>query len=121
MENSELFEAIEKLPYHSKCQVQHLVIKLVREAKQDPYYAERFKDIGGLMADDFDAPLKEFHDYMYTMDIDFINKIEKLPVASQMELEAITDEMLVNLKKRESLAPGLCARAARSSNKFNIL
>lgn len=101
MKNSLLFELIEKLPNHSKYQVQHLVIKLVGGAKQDPYYADRFKDIGGLMADDFGAPLKEFHEYMYTVDLDFVNKIEKLPVGLQKKLETIADEMLANLKSEK--------------------
>jgi len=79
MENSQLIQLLDKLPFNSKCQVQHLVIKLVKEAKQDPFYADAFKDTGNLVADDFDAPLKDFHDYMYTMDIDFVEKIESLP------------------------------------------
>lgn len=97
MENSVLLEVIEKLPYHSKCQVQHFVIKLVGEAKQDPFYADRFKGIS-LLASDFDAPMKEFHDYMYTVDLDFVNKIEQLPVLAQKKLETIADEMLADLK-----------------------
>jgi hypothetical protein len=56
------------------------------------------KGIFSYMAEDFDAPLKEFHDYMYTMDIEFIEKIEKLPVPLQKKLESITDEMLADIK-----------------------
>ena len=97
MENSVLLEVIDKLPYHAKCQVQHLVIKLVGEAMQDPFYADRFKG-HSLMADDVDAPMKEFHDYIYTVDLEFVNKIEKLPVLAQQKLETIADEMLAGLK-----------------------
>jgi hypothetical protein len=46
------------------------------------------------MATDFDEPLKEFHDYMYTMDIKFIEKIEALPIPMQNELEMIAERML---------------------------
>jgi hypothetical protein len=46
------------------------------------------------MSTDFDEPLKEFHNYMYTMDIKFIEKIEALPLSPQDELELIADRML---------------------------
>jgi len=50
------------------------------------------------MADDFDAPLKEFHDYMYRISIEFIDKIEELPVEDQEEIEAILDEKLLKIR-----------------------
>ena len=52
------------------------------------------KGIFGYMADDFDVPLKEFHDYSYSISVDFIEKIEKLSIQSQEKLEPIADEML---------------------------
>ncbi len=48
------------------------------------------------MADDFDAPLKEF--YMYRIGIEFIDKIEELPVEDQEEIEAILDEKLLKIR-----------------------
>lgn len=51
------------------------------------------------MADDFDAPLKEFHDYMYHISIEFIEKIEKLPLNMQQELEEIVNTMGEKVKK----------------------
>ena len=96
MENDVLFSLIEMLPHQSKCQVQHLVIHLIQEAKDaNLIKAGQLEGLGSIMADDFDAPMKEFHDYMYNMNIEFINKIEKLPLKKQMELEQITDKMLV--------------------------
>jgi hypothetical protein len=92
MKDIELFDLINKLPPIAKYQVQHLVIHLAKKEKAAG--AENFKDMGFSMADDFDRPLKEFHDYMYNIDIEFIDKIEKLPFVKQNELEALVDEML---------------------------
>ncbi|MDB5146878.1 MAG: hypothetical protein JWQ57_898 [Mucilaginibacter sp.] len=98
MENDVLFKLIDKLPLNSKAQVEHLVIHLIQKAKDDLVEIDLSDIKGGIMAEDFDAPLKEFHDYMYTMDIEFIEKIEKLPVPLQKKLESITDEMLTDIK-----------------------
>ncbi len=53
-----------------------------------------------LVADDFDEPMKEFHDYMYGISIDFVEKIEKLPVSKQKEIKALVDEMLADMEKQ---------------------
>ena len=75
MENDVLLKLIEKLPNSSKCQVQHLVIHLTQEAKDaNLIKAGELKGLRSLMADDFDAPMKEFHDYMYNISIKFIEK-----------------------------------------------
>jgi hypothetical protein len=71
-------------------------LKLSRSPK--PVYGSG----GGLiafMADDFDAPLKEFHDYMYHISIEFIEKIEKLPLSMQQELEEIVNTMSEKVAK----------------------
>jgi hypothetical protein len=94
MENKVLFELIEKLSFRSKCQVEHLVINLVSEAKEGG--SKEFDKFGILIAEDFDAPLKEFHEYMYDIDIEFINKLEKLPLKLQLKLEEEVDQMLLN-------------------------
>jgi len=96
MDDSLLFELIEKLSSISKWQVQHLVIHLVKKAKEGG--SEAFKDYRSLIADDFNEPMKEFHDYMYEISIEFIEKIEKLPVSKQNELEALVDEMIEKIK-----------------------
>jgi hypothetical protein len=94
MEYQALFKLIEKLPFTSRCQVEHFVIHLINKAKEDLIPID-LSDVGGtMMSEDFDAPLKEFHDYMYTMDIKFIEKIEALPLPLQDELELIADRML---------------------------
>ncbi len=94
MENDVIIKVIEKLPLSSRYQVEHFIIKLINEAQRNGAKID-LSDVGGvLMATDFDEPLKEFHDYMYTMDIKFIEKIEALPIPLQNELEMIADEML---------------------------
>jgi hypothetical protein len=54
MENSLLFDLIERLPPIAKHQVQHLVIHLVN--KEVDGGADNFNDITCLVADDFDEP-----------------------------------------------------------------
>lgn len=94
MENDVIIKVIEKLPLSSRYQVEHFIIKLIGEAKENGIKID-LSDVGGVvMASDFDAPLKEFHDYMYTMDIKFIEKIEELSIPLQNELEMIADRML---------------------------
>jgi len=92
MDDSKLFELIEKLPHIPKCQVQHLVIGLVIREKEGG--STDFDQYNVLMADDFNDPMKEFHDYMYTISVDFVNKIEKLPISKQKIIEKMVDEML---------------------------
>jgi hypothetical protein len=92
MEDTLLFDLINRLPPIAKYRVQHLVIHMVLQEKQGG--AKNFDDIGTLLADDFNAPLKEFHDSMYNIDIEFINKIEKLSFVKQNELGALVDNML---------------------------
>jgi len=100
MENSELFGMIEKLPPDSKKEVEDLTLSLAGETNEIP----TGRGFGGMkgfityMADDFDAPLKEFHDYMYHISIEFIEKIEKLPIEMQDEIESLVDEMLKKIK-----------------------
>lgn len=101
MENNELLEMIKNLPPGSKKEVEDLVETLSN--KKDEVSTGRgfgaLKGIVAYMADDFDAPLKEFHDYMYHISIEFIEKIEKLPVDKQQEIEALVDGMLEKIKK----------------------
>lgn len=100
MENDVLLSLIEILPYKSKCRIQHLVLDLINEAREaNVIKDEEFEKYQFTITDDFNEPIKYFHEYMYNMDIEFINKIEKLPLKKQMELESITDEMLAGISK----------------------
>jgi hypothetical protein len=95
MESNELLELIEKLPPDSKKQVETLVESLAPKAEKVSigrgYGA--WKGFITYMAPDFDAPLKDFHDYSYNISLEFVEKIERLPTVMQQELEAIVDEM----------------------------
>lgn len=87
MDNSELFELIEKLSFHSKCKVQHLVIELVAKAIADSE-SMGLPDIFGkriFMANDFNEPIKDFHEYTYTISLELVNKIEELPLVSKLK------------------------------------
>lgn len=45
------------------------------------------------MADNFDAPLEDFHEYMDQTSTGFIEKIANLPLDMQQELEYILNKM----------------------------
>jgi len=98
MSNQQLLEIYNALPYRFKCQVQHLIIHLIIETREAGVNLDQIEKLGVIMADDFNAPMKEFHDYMYNMDIDFLNKIEKLPLKFQNEIEGKVDELLKRLE-----------------------
>jgi len=115
MSTIELVELIDKLPVDKQKAVENFVHMLSVESVTNklaevdtaadtpgktPKLKREFGSLKGFvtyMADDFDAPLKEFHDYMYNIDIEFIEKIERLPVSKQRELEAIVDTMYEKL------------------------
>ena len=44
--------------------------------------------------------MKEFHDYLYEISIELIEKLEKLPVSKQHEIEATIDAILENIGNR---------------------
>ncbi len=98
MENDVMFKLIERLPLNSRYQLEHFIIHLINQAKVNEIVID-LNDIGSIIASDFDEPLKEFHDYMYNVDLKFIEKIERLTIPLQNELESITDEMLETIKK----------------------
>jgi hypothetical protein len=95
MESNELLALIEKLPPESKKKVEDMVESLAPKSNEilpaRGYGA--WKGFITYMAPDFDAPLKDFHDYSYNISLEFVEKIERLPTVMQQELEAIVDEM----------------------------
>ena len=108
MEQELLDKKIAELPDSFKVKLENYVDTLLVEAKQNteilPAEPEKgFRELKGFvtyMADDFDAPLKEFHDYMYTISIEFIEKIESLPINMQNEIEASVNVMLDTIKNK---------------------
>jgi len=95
MENQELFARIQDLNPESKQKLINLLAVLTYKEDDSAVYSG-FGSLKGRiwMSDDFDAPLKAFHEYSYTMSLEFVNKIEKLTAKQQQELELIADEML---------------------------
>lgn len=70
-----MFKLIERLPLNSRDQLEHFIIHLIKQAKENEIDID-LSDIGSIIASDFDVPLKEFHDYMYKVDLKFVEKIE---------------------------------------------
>jgi len=100
METGTLEKKIAKLPDELKLKVEGYVDALMENEQHsispDVKNKKGYGSMKGLikyMADDFDTLLKEFHDYMYHISIEFIEKIEKLPLSMQQELEEIVNKM----------------------------
>ncbi len=86
---------IKSLPADKRKSVEDLVVVLCykEDAISD---GKGFGALSGKtwMSEDFNDPIKAFHDYSYTIDLKFVEKIESLPVDLQKEIEASVDEML---------------------------
>lgn len=101
MEAGTLEKKIELLNFNEKLKIEGYVDALLDEKGENLFTSpiEIKSGFGGgkgliaYMADDFDAPLKEFHEYMYRISIDLIDKIENLPSDKQLELEEIVNKM----------------------------
>jgi len=99
MDTDLLIEIIRNLPSDKRKSIEDLVVVLSYKENT----ISNGKGFGALrgqiwMSEDFNEPIKAFHDYSYTIDLKFVEKIESLPVNLQKEIEASVDEMLARIQ-----------------------